>query len=126
MSDANRALSKAEADQSIASGKLENLGLAVARFEEEASNARQRLIEADRAVAELGDLDAARNEVEDTKMTVEAARITSHISIPISVNTILSSFTRAMLMQRKMFSINFVASAARQLETGTVSQITAS
>ncbi len=76
VSDANRALSKAEADQSIASGKLESLGLAVARFEEEASSARQRLLEADRAVAELGDLDAARIEVEDTKMTVEAARIT--------------------------------------------------
>jgi len=76
VSDANRALSKAEADQSIASGKLESLGLAVARFEEEASTARQRLLEADRAVAELGDLDAARVEVEDTKMTVEAARIT--------------------------------------------------
>lgn len=76
VSDANRAQSRAEADQSIASGKLESLGLAVTRFEEEASGARQRLTEAKNAVAELGDLDAARNEVEDTKMTVEAARIT--------------------------------------------------
>lgn len=76
VSDANRALSRAEADQSIASGKLESLGLAVTRFEEEASTARQRLNEANMAVAELGDLEAARIEVEDTKMTVEAARIT--------------------------------------------------
>ncbi len=76
VSDANRALSRAEADQSIASGKLESLGLAVARFEEEASNARQRLSEADKTVADLGDLGAARADVEDTKMTVEAARIT--------------------------------------------------
>jgi chromosome segregation protein len=76
VADANRALSRAEADQSIAAGKLENLGLAVTRFEEEAMQARQRLAEADKAVADLGDLEAARAEVEDTKMTVEAARIT--------------------------------------------------
>ena len=76
VADANRALSKAEADKSIAAGKLESLGLAVTRYEEEASEARQRLREADKAVAELGDLEAARAEVEDTKMTVEAARIT--------------------------------------------------
>ncbi len=76
VADANRALSRAEADQSIAAGKLENLGLAVSRFEEEAMQARQRLAEADKAVADLGDLEAARAEVEDTKMTVEAARIT--------------------------------------------------
>ncbi len=76
VADANRALSRAEADQSIAAGKLENLGLAVTRFEEEAMQARQRLVEADKAVADLGDLEAARAEVEDTKMTVEAARIT--------------------------------------------------
>ena len=76
VSDANRALSRAEADKSIASGQLESLGLAVTRFEEEASTARQRLNEANMAVAELGDLDAARDEVEDIKMTVETARIT--------------------------------------------------
>ncbi|WP_428547256.1 chromosome segregation protein SMC [Profundibacter sp.] len=76
VADANRALSRAEADQSIAAGKLENLGLAVSRFEEEAMEARQRLAEAEKAVADLGDLEAARAEVEDTKMTVEAARIT--------------------------------------------------
>jgi len=76
VSDANRALSRAEADQSIAAGKLESLGLAVTRFEEEAMQARQRLTEADKSVADLGDLEAARADVEDIKMTVEAARIT--------------------------------------------------
>lgn len=76
VSDANRALSKAESDKSIAAGKLENLGLAVARFEDEATAARRRLREADNAVAGLADLGTARGEVEDTKMTVEAARIT--------------------------------------------------
>ena len=76
VAEANRALSRAEADQSIAAGKLESLGLAVTRFEEEAMQARKRLTEAEKAVADLADLDAARAEVEDTKMTVEAARIT--------------------------------------------------
>lgn len=75
VTNANRALSKAEADKSIAAGKLENLALAVKRFEDESSEARQRLREADKAVADLADLDAARDEVEDIKMTVEASRI---------------------------------------------------
>jgi len=76
VTEANRVLSKAEADQSIATGKLENLGLAVRRFEEEASEARQRLREAENSASDLADLETARAEVEDTKMTVEAARIT--------------------------------------------------
>ena len=76
VNEANRALSRAEADRNIAGGKLENLGLAVTRHEEEAMGARQRLAEAERAVADLGDLDAARAQVEDIKMTVEAARMT--------------------------------------------------
>ncbi|WP_208347696.1 chromosome segregation protein SMC [Pseudaestuariivita rosea] len=76
LADANRALSRAEADKSIASGKLESLGLAVKRYEDEATAARQRLVEAERGVADLEDLDAARHAVEDIKMTVEAARMT--------------------------------------------------
>ncbi|NSX53979.1 chromosome segregation protein SMC [Parasulfitobacter algicola] len=76
LADANRALSRAEADKSIATGKLESLGLAVKRYDDEATAARQRLVEAERGVADLGDLDAARHSVEDIKMTVEAARMT--------------------------------------------------
>ncbi|MCK0126192.1 chromosome segregation protein SMC [Gelidibacter sp. F2691] len=76
VTDANRALSRAEADRNIAEGKLENLGLAVKRHEEEAMGARQRLAEAERGVADLGDLDAARTQVEEVKMAVEAARMT--------------------------------------------------
>ena len=76
VADANRALSRAEADRNLAEGKLESLGLAVARHEEEAMAARAQLAEAEGALADLGDLDAARAEVEDVKMTVEAARIT--------------------------------------------------
>ncbi len=75
VADANRALSRAEADRNLAEGRLESLGLAVTRHEEEAMAARQQLQEAERALSDLGDLDAARQEVEDIKMTVEGARI---------------------------------------------------
>ena len=76
VTEANRALSRAEADRSIAGGKLESARLATARHEEEALAARQQLSEAERALAALPALDAARARVEDVKMTVEAARMT--------------------------------------------------
>ncbi|MDV4146201.1 MULTISPECIES: chromosome segregation protein SMC [Shimia] len=76
VADANRALSRAEADRNLAEGKLESLGLAVARHEEDAMGARAQVAEAEKALSDLGDLDAARESVEDVKMTVEAARIT--------------------------------------------------
>ncbi|MBV7377472.1 chromosome segregation protein SMC [Maritimibacter dapengensis] len=76
VAEANRALSRSEADRNISEGKLENLGLAVTRHEDEARDARGRLKEAEKAVADLPDLAEARGEVEDTKLTVEAARMT--------------------------------------------------
>ena len=76
VADANRAQSRAEADRNIAEGKLENMTLAVTRHEDEAAAARARLTEAEKAVKDLPNLDDARAEVEDTKMTVEAARMT--------------------------------------------------
>ncbi|MGL4279809.1 MAG: chromosome segregation SMC family protein, partial [Albidovulum sp.] len=76
MAEASRALSRAEADRSISGGKLESARLAVARHEEEAMAARARLKEAEAGVAALPDLEAARAEVEDVKLTVEAARMT--------------------------------------------------
>jgi chromosome segregation protein len=76
LAEANRTLARAEADRSIAGGKLEAARLAVSRFEDEAMGARTRLKEAEAAVADLGDLDAARGALEAAKITVEAARIT--------------------------------------------------
>ncbi|WP_432817396.1 chromosome segregation protein SMC [Sulfitobacter sp. JB4-11] len=76
VADAGRALSRAEADRNLAQGRLESLGLAVTRHEEEAMAARGRLLEAERALADLGDPSEARAAVEDLRMTVEAARIT--------------------------------------------------
>ncbi|KAA0912951.1 chromosome segregation protein SMC [Aquicoccus porphyridii] len=76
LTEAARALSRADADRSLAASRLESAGLAVARHEEEAMSARSQLAEAEKGLADLGDLDAARGRVEDVKMTVEAARIT--------------------------------------------------
>ena len=76
VADANRAASRAEADRNLSQGRLESLGLALRRIEEEAMAARKALTDAEKASADLGDLAAARASVEDVKMTVEAARIT--------------------------------------------------
>ena len=76
LAESGRALSRSEADRNIAGGKLESLGLAVTRHEEEAMGARGRLKEAETAAAGLADLALARHEVEDVKLTVEAARVT--------------------------------------------------
>ena len=76
MADASRTRSKAEADQSIAAGQLETLGLAVARYGDEAQKAALAVSEAKRAVDALGDMDIARGQVESVKLSVEAARLT--------------------------------------------------
>ena len=76
VTEANRALARAEADKSIAGGKYEAAQLAVARYEAEAMEAQARLREAEQARATLPDLDVARSQVEALKTTVEAARIT--------------------------------------------------
>ncbi|MEM9577373.1 MAG: AAA family ATPase, partial [Pseudomonadota bacterium] len=76
VAEAGRALSKAEADRNLAQGRLESLGLAVTRHEEEAMAARTRVKEAERALAELGDLAEARVRAEAIRTAVEACRIT--------------------------------------------------
>ncbi len=76
VADANRAASRAEADRNLSQGKLDSLGLAMKRHEEEAMIARKALTEAEKTAQGLPDLDQARASVEDVKMTVEAARIT--------------------------------------------------
>lgn len=76
VAEAARLLSRAEADRNLAGGKLETLGIAVKRHEEDALQARLELNKAEAALAELGDLGSARAAVEDIKQTVEAARIT--------------------------------------------------
>lgn len=75
VADAGRALSRVEADRNLAESRLESLGLAVKRHEDEAMSARGRVVEAERALAELGDVSDARSGIEDLRMTVEASRI---------------------------------------------------
>jgi len=74
--DATRQMSRAEADRDMLSGKLETLQLAKARLEEETTAARAGLKEAEFGIRDLGDLDAARSEIEALKIAVEAARMT--------------------------------------------------
>ena len=76
LAEAGRALSRAESDKSIAGSKLESARLAVNRHEEEAMSARRALLEAERAQEALPDLQAAREEADAVKITVEAARVT--------------------------------------------------
>ncbi|MCE0505989.1 chromosome segregation protein SMC [Roseivivax sp. GX 12232] len=76
VTEASRTLNRAEADRDMAEGRLDSARLSVGRHEDEATAARKQVTEAERSVAELGDLEAARAEVEDIKLTVEAARMT--------------------------------------------------
>ncbi len=76
LTEANRALSRAEADRNIAAGKREAAELAVSRHADEATAARQSLAQAETALSELDDLDTLRATAEDIKLTVEAARMT--------------------------------------------------
>ena len=76
VNEASRAASRAEADHALARSRLDALGLAVARHEDEARAAREALAEAEAAQAGLDDLDAVRTRVEQTRRTVETARLT--------------------------------------------------
>ena len=76
VTEASRAVSKAEAERSIAAGKLESARLASRRHADEATAARARMREAEAALRGLGDVEAARTEVEDLRMAAEAARMT--------------------------------------------------
>ena len=66
---------RAEADSSIAAGRLEAANHAVARYLSETEEARERLEEAVASAEDLPDLDAARAALEQSKQSVEAARI---------------------------------------------------
>ena len=55
---------------------------------------------------------------------VDAASITSQMSMPMRSARIASSLTSAMLTDRKMFSSSFESSATSGVETGTISSQT--
>ncbi|MFN3606537.1 MAG: chromosome segregation protein SMC, partial [Cypionkella sp.] len=76
VTDAARAAARAEADKSIAIGKLEAAQLALSRHMEDAAEARAVMNEASAAMADLPDLATSRGQVDSAKIAVEAARIT--------------------------------------------------
>ena len=75
LTDANRAASRAEAEASLLRSKRENAELTLDRMQAEAEAADDRLAEAQGALAELEDLDAARSGLESIRTQVEAARM---------------------------------------------------
>ncbi|NRB34374.1 MAG: AAA family ATPase [Rhodobacteraceae bacterium] len=75
VAQAGRALSRAEADRTLAQGKVETLTLATTRHQEEAMAARKQVAEAEAALADLDDLTEARAAIEADRQVVEGARI---------------------------------------------------
>ena len=75
VTETNRALARAEADRSIAAGKLEAARLAQTRYATETAEAQARLTDAQAATADLPDIANARAAVETLKSTVEATRM---------------------------------------------------
>ena len=74
LAEINRALSRAEAEQNLATGKLEDLSFVVRRYQDEVSAAGKQYADAEVSLAELADLDGLRAQVEGLKTIVETAR----------------------------------------------------
>jgi chromosome segregation protein len=75
LSDAVRAVTRAESDLAMAQSRAESARAELARHRDDASDARARLVEAERTLAELPDRGAAAALVEHARTGVEAARI---------------------------------------------------
>ncbi|MFV0301870.1 MAG: chromosome segregation protein SMC, partial [Paracoccus sp. (in: a-proteobacteria)] len=75
LSDAARAATRAESDLSLASSRAESARAELTRHQADATDARGRLVQAERALADLPDRGAAAAALENAKTGVEAARI---------------------------------------------------
>ncbi len=75
LSDAVRAVTRAESELAMAQSRAESARAELARHREDALDARARLAEAERALAELPDRGAAAAALEHARTGVEAARI---------------------------------------------------
>ncbi|MGB0440153.1 MAG: chromosome segregation protein SMC, partial [Paracoccaceae bacterium] len=75
MARTRRALSQAEADQTLAHSQLEALSLAAARHKDDAAQATADMAQARTTLAGLGDLESERARIEDMRTATEAARI---------------------------------------------------
>lgn len=75
LSDAARAATRAESDLAMASSRVESARGELTRHRADASDARTRLAQAERALADLPDRGDAAQAVENARTGVEAARI---------------------------------------------------
>lgn len=69
-------MNRVESEQSLINAQLENYQISKRRYEEEAQQSKKQVESAKKSFVELDDLDAMRSQVEDVKLTVEAARVT--------------------------------------------------
>ncbi len=75
LSEAMRAATRAESELSLANSRAESARAELARHQADAHDAGARLLQANRALAELPDRAAAADALEHARMGVEAARI---------------------------------------------------
>ena len=75
VNDSVRKMNKVESEESLLKAQLENHQISKRRFEEEAQNSKRQVELAKKTLGELDDLDAMRKQVDDVKLTVEAARL---------------------------------------------------
>ena len=75
LSETARAVTRAESDLSLAQSRAESARIELSRHQADAGDARARLAEAERALAELPDRGLAADAVEYARTGVEAARI---------------------------------------------------
>ena len=76
LTENNRLLSRSESDRDIALGQLENWKLALSRFEEATVISKNEKKEAEKSLKKLDNLEVARSEIEDLRISVETARLT--------------------------------------------------
>ena len=76
LTENNRSLSRSESDRDIASGKLDNLRLALSRHQEASNDSQLEIKEATKSLKKLENLEQARSDLEALKSSVETARIT--------------------------------------------------
>ena len=76
LNDTVKKLNRVESEESLIKAQLENHQISKRRFEEEAQQSEKQVELAKKTIVELEDLDAMREQVDDVKLTVEAARLT--------------------------------------------------
>jgi chromosome segregation protein len=76
VNDTVKKLNRVESEESLIKAQLENHQISKRRFEEEAQQSEKQVELAKKTIVELEDLDAMREQVDDVKLTVEAARLT--------------------------------------------------